>query len=156
MPWRFLVVLSILLSASSLPPGLAAEASGHTLVFQRSKGALPSGHRRWVLQVRRAGQTLASWTAVSGTRQAQGSDRRWSPGNGAPLPVGTYNVGRPERWAGSWWIDLNPRFSTTRSALGIHTCLPGSGCICLPSRADTEAVARWINKTGLSQLQVLN
>ncbi|MFM1902027.1 MAG: hypothetical protein RLZZ216_2603, partial [Cyanobacteriota bacterium] len=59
-------------------------------------------------------------------------------------------------WEGSWWIDLNPRFSTTRSALGIHTCLPGSGCICLPSRADTEAVARWINKTGLSRLQVLN
>ena len=135
---------------------LAVETSPATLVFQKAKGTLPSGDRRWVLQLRRGGKTLASWPAVSGTRRAQASDRRWSPGNGAPLPVGSYNVGRPERWDGSWWIDLSPRFSTTRSALGIHTCLPGSGCICLPNKADTDAVAAWINKAGVRRLQVVN
>lgn len=90
---------------------LAVEASPATLVFQKAKGTLPSGHRRWVLQLRRGGKTLASWPAVSGTRRAQASDRRWSP---------------------------------------------GSGCICLPNKADTDAVATWINKAGVRRLQVLN
>jgi hypothetical protein len=46
---------------------LAVEASPATLVFQKAKGTLPSGDRRWVLQLRRGGKTLASWPAVSGT-----------------------------------------------------------------------------------------
>jgi hypothetical protein len=53
-------------------------------------------------------------------------------------------------------LDLLPNFPTTRSALGIHTCLPGVGCICLPDKADTEALARWVKALNLKQLTVLN
>lgn len=148
----FLLLVALLLVSSAGP----VAASSYELVFQRTRGLLPSGHRRWNLTLQRGGQAVASWPAVSGTPKAQTADRRWSPGNGAPLPVGRYSVGWPERWDGSWWVDLSPRFSTTRSALGIHTCLPGSGCICLPSKADTDAVVAWIRKADIRQLRVVN
>jgi hypothetical protein len=28
--------------------------------------------------------------------------------------------------------------------LGIHRCYPGTGCICIPSRTDIEALAEWV------------
>ncbi|MEY4355765.1 MAG: hypothetical protein RLZZ89_833, partial [Cyanobacteriota bacterium] len=33
---------------------------------------------------------------------------------------------------------------------------PGVGCICLPDKADTEALARWVKALNLKQLTVLN
>jgi len=138
-------------------PGAAVPASGRfALEFRRVPGRHPSGDQLWWLELRRNGTTVARWPAASGIASRQSADRRWTPGNAAPLPPGPYRLGRPEAWAGSYWIDLLPRFATRRSALGIHTCLPGSGCICLPSAADTAAVARWIRATGLRQLTVLN
>ena len=77
-------------------------------------------------------------------------------GNAAPLPPGSYRLGEPEPWDNSYWLDLLPNFPTTRSALGIHTCLPGVGCICLPDKADTDALARWVKALNLKQLTVLN
>lgn len=144
----------------SLPPSgpvPVAVAEGRlALEFRRGEGRFPSGDPIWWLELRRNGSTVARWRAASGIASRQVADRRWSPGNAAPLPPGLYRLGRPEAWAGSYWIDLKPRFSTTRSALGIHTCLPGSGCICLPDAADTAAVARWIRSAGITQLTVLN
>ena len=126
------------------------------LEFRRVEGRHASGDQLWWLELRRNGSTVARWPAASGVAARQRADRRWSPGNGAPLPPGLYRLGRPEAWAGSYWIDLLPRFATSRSALGIHTCLPGTGCICLPHAADTAAVARWIRATDLTQLRVVN
>ncbi|MCP9808737.1 hypothetical protein KBY58_04740 [Cyanobium sp. HWJ4-Hawea] len=145
-------VAAALLLAS--PAGWGTPA--HELVFERVNGKLASGDQRWRLQVRQGPLTVASWPAASGTVTAQRVDRRWSPGNGAPLPMGVYGIDRPEAWGGSWWIALKPRFATSRSALGIHTCLPGTGCICLPSKADTDAVARWISTKRINVLKVIN
>ena len=126
------------------------------LAFRRGEGRFPSGDPIWWLELRRNGSTVVRWPAASGIASRQAADRRWSPGNAAPLPPGLYRLGRPEAWAGSYWIDLSPRFPTSRSALGIHTCLPGSGCICLPNAADTATVAGWIHRAGITQLTVLN
>ena len=54
------------------------------------------------------------------------------------------------------WFDLTPRFDTTRSALGIHRCYPGTGCICIPERADIDALASWVKATGIRSLKVVN
>ena len=136
-------------------PALLASGS-FALEFRRVQGRHSSGDQLWLLELRRNGSTVARWPAASGMASRQRADRHWSPGNAAPLPPGLYRLGRPEAWAGSYWIDLVPRFATSRSALGIHTCLPGTGCICLPHAADTAAVARWIRATNLRQLTVLN
>lgn len=149
-------VLPAALGAAVLLPLPARTAPAAELVFVRVSGKYETGDQRWRLQLRQGGITTASWPAASGQRTAQRADRRWSPGNGAPLPVGRYSLGRPEPWDGSWWITLNPLFATSRSALGIHSCMPGVGCICLPSKADTDAVARWISKANIRSLTVVN
>lgn len=138
------------------PSPAPAAGSRFSLEFQRGKGQHASGDALWWLELKRNGTTVARWPAASGIASRQRADRRWSPGNGAPLPPGVYRLGRPEAWAGSFWISLQPRFPTSRSALGIHTCLPGTGCICLPNPSDTAAVTRWIRNTGLTQLTVVD
>ena len=67
-----------------------------------------------------------------------------------------YSLGRPEPSGNDLWFDLTPRFDTTRSALGIHRCFPGTGCICIPERADTDALASWVKATGIRSLKVVN
>ena len=148
--------LLLTLPGNAGPSAAVPASGGFALEFRRVPGRHASGDQLWWLELRRNGSTVARWPAASGSANRQSADRRWSPGNGAPLPPGLYRLGRPEPWAGSYWIGLLPRFATTRSALGIHTCLPGSGCICLPNPADTAAVVRWIRATGLRQLTVLN
>ena len=54
------------------------------------------------------------------------------------------------------WFDLTPRFETTRSALGIHRCYPGTGCICIPDRTHIDALAAWVREAGIRQLTVVN
>ena len=93
---------------------------------------------------------------MSGTASSQGLDRRWSPGNGAPLPVCEYNLAPPEPWGEDIWVNLTPRFDTRRSGLGIHHCNPGSGCLCLPDRASLLALTAWMQKVDLRRLSVLN
>ena len=86
-----------------------------------------------------------------------GRPRLYTPaGNAAPLPAGVYSLGRPEPWGNDLWFDLTPRFDTTRSALGIHRCYPGTGCICIPERAEIDALARWVKATGIRSLKVVN
>ena len=112
------------------------------------RGSTTSG--TWVQQL------LAQWPAVSGYKSKQKADRLWSPGNGAPLPVGTYALGQPEPWGTDLWLNLAPQFETDRSGLGIHNCNPGSGCLCIPNRNDLKVLADWVQATGIQELKVVD
>ena len=126
------------------------------LSTRRTAERFPDGNRIWKVELHRGSRLLASWPAASGVAGRQTADRRWSPGNAAPLPAGEYSLGRPEPWGNDLWFDLTPRFDTTRSALGIHRCYPGTGCICIPTRADIDALASWVKASGIRTLKVVN
>ena len=113
-------------------------------------------HGPWVLELFKGSKRLARWPAVSGFNTKQTADRRWSPGNGAALPIGDYVLGQPEPWGTDIWLNLQPQFKTDRSGLGIHHCNPGSGCLCIPNRNDLEAIAAWVKATGINTLTVQN
>ena len=114
-----------------------------------------SGDPIWWLELHQGGLRLLRWQVASGLSSQQNADRRWSPGNGSPLPVGLYRVGRPEPWGRDLWIDLAPQFKTSRSGLGIHHCFPGVGCICVPKRAELDQLAALIARYRVDTLQVL-
>ena len=144
-------------------PGQAGPTSdrpmGQTLrlTMRRTNDVFPDGNSVWLVELHGDGSLLAQWTAASGIAQRQTADRLWSPGNASPLPAGTYRLGDPEPWGDDLWFDLQPRFETTRSALGIHRCYPGTGCICIPSRTDIEALAEWVRASGgLGEITVSN
>lgn len=126
------------------------------LTTRRSEQTFPDGNRIWMVELHRGDRLLARWKAASGIAQRQDADRLWSPGNAAPLPAGRYSLGRPEPWGEDLWFDLQPRFETSRSALGIHRCYPGTGCICFPSRTDIDALAAWVRAANLQTLSVVN
>ena len=147
---------------TELPPGQRGPTSALLadgdlrLSTRRTEELFQDGNRRWKVELHRGTTLLASWDAASGIAEQQMADRRWSPGNAAPLPDGDYSLGQPEPWGNDLWFDLQPRFDTTRSALGIHRCYPGTGCICLPSRVDIDALANWVRQGGLRRLTVMN
>ena len=118
------------------------------------RGSTTSG--TWVLQLFKGQQLLAQWPAVSGYESKQKADRLWSPGNGAPLPVGTYALGQPEPWGTDLWLNLAPQFETDRSGLGIHNCNPGSGCLCIPNRNDLKVLANWVKATKIQKLRIID
>ena len=126
------------------------------LTMRRTNNLFPDGNRVWLVELHGDASLLARWTAASGIAQRQTADRLWSPGNASPLPAGTYRLGAPEPWGDDLWFDLQPRFETTRSALGIHRCYPGTGCICIPSRTDIDALAGWVRMAGLREITVSN
>ncbi len=117
-------------------------------------GSSPTGS--WVLELFKGEQLLAQWPAVSGYGSKQTADRLWSPGNGAPLPIGTYALGQPEPWGSDLWLNLEPQFKTDRSGLGIHNCNPGSGCLCIPNRNDLNVLANWVEATGIKKLRIVD
>ena len=139
-------------------PELAAELGQAPLLLsaRRTEQKRQDGERLWKLELRQGDRLLASWEAVSGSASSQFLDRQWSPGNGAPLPAGTYSLGLPEAWGSDIWFSLTPRFKTTRIGLGIHGCNPGTGCVCLPERASLEALAKWVSTSQIQTLRVLN
>ena len=164
---RHALLLSLVLGggvvvAAPDPPGQQGPTSallqGGSLQLstRRTAERFPDGNRIWKVELHRGARLLASWSAASGVAGRQSADRRWSPGNAAPLPAGMYSLGRPEPWGNDLWFDLTPRFDTTRSALGIHRCYPGSGCICIPNRADIDALASWVKASGIRTLTVKN
>ena len=110
----------------------------------------------WVVELFQGSERLARWSAISGYNTKPTADRRWSPGNGAALPIGDYLLGQPEPWGTDIWLNLQPQFKTERSGLGIHHCNPGSGCLCIPNRTDLEAIAAWVKATKINKLTVQN
>ena len=126
------------------------------LSMRRTNNLFPDGNSVWLVELHGDGSLLARWTAASGIAQRQTADRLWSPGNASPLPAGTYRLGAPEPWGDDLWFDLQPRFETTRSALGVHRCYPGTGCICIPSRNDIDALAGWVRMAELREITVSN
>jgi len=163
------LLLSLGLVLGTAPAGHATELPGQggpagsllqrgklKLTTRRSDRRFPDGNSVWIVELHGGGALLARWQAASGITERQQADRRWSPGNASPLPAGQYTLGQPEPWGNDLWFTLTPRFETTRSALGIHRCYPGTGCICIPDRADIEALASWVRASGINTLEVLN
>ena len=141
------LMLPLILSA----PSLAAE-----LELRRSGSSYVNGDPIWVLQLRDGGQVQQQWQAVASAKRHQQLDRRWSPGNGSPLPKGTYRVGAPEPWGADLWLQLDPLFPTSRSALGIHNCYPGIGCICIPDRQELSDLADAVRRYNVTRLKVVD
>jgi len=125
------------------------------LLLRPSGERFATGDPIWWLELHQGGRQLGRWAAATGLKDKQSADRLWSPGNGAPLPAGRYRVGRPEPWGRDLWVDLQPLFQTRRSALGIHHCFPGVGCICLPQRTHMDQLGALLRRHGVSRLQVL-
>ena len=144
------------LAGQNGPTANLLQRGGLALTSRRTEQTFPDGNSIWRVDLHGHGQLLASWIAASGIAERQRVDRQWSPGNASPLPPGDYNLGAPEPWGEDLWFTLTPRFDTTRSALGIHRCYPGTGCICLPNRDDIEALAAWVREAGIRSLTVLN
>ena len=57
------------------------------LSTRRTAELFPDGNRIWKVELHRGPRLLASWPAASGVARRQSADRRWSPGNAAPLPL---------------------------------------------------------------------
>ena len=154
-------LLGLLAVAAELPgqadhTAALLQSGGLRLTTRRTEDLFTDGNSIWRVELHRGDQRLASWRATSGIARQQRADRRWNPGNAAPLLAGPYRLGTPEPWGQDLWFDPQPRFDTTRSALGVHRCYPGTGCICIPDRADIDALAAWVRQAGISELSVLN
>jgi hypothetical protein len=79
-------------AASDLPgqrgPTTALLQGGELqLSTRRTAELFPDGNRIWKVELHRGARLLASWPAASGVAGRQSADRRWSPGNAAPLPA---------------------------------------------------------------------
>lgn len=139
-----------------LLPGPQAASAETRLTMERTNRSFDTGDPVWILKLTDGSKLLASWQAASGVSNRQKLDRVWSPGNGAPLPPGRYRLGPPEPLGQGLWIDLLPEFATSRSALGIHNCLPGVGCICIPGRKELFNLSEKIQRFGIQTLTVVN
>jgi hypothetical protein len=96
--------------------GSGAASAEPLLYLEHTRERFASGDPVWWLTLRDGKRLLGSWKA-------------------APVPPGPYRLGTPEPWGRDLWIDLQPQFTTHRSGLGIHHCLPGMGCTCPPGAA---------------------
>ncbi|MFZ9149127.1 hypothetical protein [Vulcanococcus sp.] len=147
----------MLLALSSAPGAIAGPAVGEaSLQLRRSSASFANGDPVWQLQLRQNGKVLKSWRAAASAKQHQGLDRRWSPGNGSPLPRGLYRLGQPEPWGRDLWMQLDPLFKTARTGLGIHNCYPGVGCICIPDRQQLSSLAAAVRHYGVRRLNVID
>jgi hypothetical protein len=140
----------------SLAVSNASWAAPANLELKRTNNNYDNGDPIWQLQLIEAGRVVQSWKAAAGAKQHQNLDRRWSPGNSSPLPKGNYRLGEPEPWGQDLWMQLDPLFPTTRSALGIHNCSRGVGCICIPDREQLEDLADAVRRYNVDQLKVVN
>ena len=139
-----------------LPLMLSAPAIAAELELRRSGSSYANGDPIWTLQLRDGAVIRDQWQAVASAKRHQQLDRRWSPGNGSPLPKGTYRVGPAEPWGADLWLQLDPLFPTSRSALGIHNCYPGIGCICIPDRKDLTDLADAVRRYNVTRLKVVD
>ncbi len=138
------------------PDLLQGNHDDFSLKARRLSSTVTMSNGQWVVELFKGSKRLALWPAISGYNTRPSADRRWSPGNGAALPIGDYVLGQPEPWGTDIWLNLQPQFKTDRSGLGIHHCNPGSGCLCIPNRNNLEAIAAWVKATGINKLTVQN
>jgi len=113
--------------------------------------------------------TGQSYDVVSGRSFTQ-SKNRHQEGTEAPLPPGTYYIGKThhgpfslEELGKSWFVDLIPQFKTGRTELGIHLD-PSfeksenedgtSGCIGMTNAQDLDELVRLIQTSGINKLVV--
>ena len=153
LSWQKLIRPALVLCTMTLP--IAANAAA-MLTLERTKDTYHNGDPIWQLRLTDGPKQLASWQAAAGASNRQRLDRRWSPGNGSPLPPGSYRLGTPEPFGNDLWIDLQPKFATSRSGLGIHNCFPGVGCICIPDRQALTSLAAAIKRWQIKTLQVID
>ena len=133
-----------------------SQTSETVLLLQRTSENNANGDPIWSLKLQQNGQSLQRWQAVASAKRHQQLDRRWSPGNGSPLPKGNYRLGAPEPWGNDVWMQLDPLFQTSRSGLGIHNCYPGVGCICIPNRDDLTSLADAVRRHNIKTLIVVD
>jgi hypothetical protein len=138
------------------PALLKEHRDSFSLKARRLNSTGKTSNGPWVVELFQGNERLALWPAISGYNTNPTADRRWSPGNGAALPIGDYLLGQPEPWGTDIWLNLQPQFKTDRSGLGIHNCNPGSGCLCIPNHTYIEAIAAWVKATGINKLTVQN
>ncbi|OUT73438.1 MAG: hypothetical protein CBB79_03565 [Synechococcus sp. TMED19] len=123
------------------------------------------GNRIWDLELRQGPELIRRWSSVTGRPYTEKRDRFSRPGNHAPLPPGAYLIGAPIRLHSgdlyelgrSWFIPVDPLFSTPRGHFGIHedVSLDGTaGCIGLAGRRLTEEVTQWVRSAGARYLLV--
>ena len=70
----------------------ASWAAPADLQLKRTSATYPNGDPIWQLQLVEAGRVLQSWQAVASANAHQNLDRRWSPGNGSPLPLSLIHI----------------------------------------------------------------
>lgn len=151
-----LIIKTLFCNLTLFSLAIPISAGEAILKFHRTEENFANGDPIWRLELQQKGETILSWKAAASSKRHQQLDRRWAPGNGAPLPQGTYQVGKPEKWGNDIWLQLDPLFRTSRTGLGIHNCYPGVGCICIPDRKDLENLAKTVQSKQVNRLVVAN
>jgi hypothetical protein len=152
------------ISASAQPKKIAFQSlcgSGACLKFVKNTGLGTNklGNPIYSLELYRNGKLEKSFISVSGRAKTQNRNRNLS-GSEAPLPDGVYSVSNRLTngflfEVGGKFLPIYPRFSTSRTALGIHYD-PSfdrnngedgtSGCIGLTTTADRDLVQNFVLK----------
>jgi hypothetical protein len=139
------------------------------LTFERTGRQLQrTGDPIWDLRVEIPGEPVRHFDAVSGRADRQSANRH-QMGSEAPLPQGTYTIGKIEplgrqdpRELGPIWIGIEPLFPTGRRVLGIHLDPSAGinwnsgtgGCIGLIRRADMVSLAELVRRSHAQTLVV--
>ena len=141
------------------------------LTFERTNRQLQrTGDPIWDLRVEIPGEPVRHFEAVSGRADRQSANRH-QLGSEAPLPQGTYTIGKIEplgrqdpKELGPIWIGIEPLFPTGRRVLGIHLDPSAGinwnsgtgGCIGLIRRADMLSLAELVQRSHAQTLVVNN
>ena len=144
------------IAAISRPP-----LSGNYLRLVRdpAKGTNDRGNPLYVLEAYVRGEKYQTFTAVSGTARSQNFNRNRGD-NSAPLPDGSYDVSSqisPGQLheVGRTFVAIYPKFSTSRTDLGIHldrsfnqqNGFDGTaGCIGIATVAERNAINEFVSK----------
>lgn len=138
-----------------------------TMLLSKSDKVNKFGNSIWLLTL----PNCKSFKAVTGRANTQKLDRNQS-GNHSPLPPGSYRVGRTHdtkglnsELGGTWFIDLEPNFKTSRSQLGIHWD-PSyerskvddgtAGCLALTNSEDLDGIEAAIRHDRIHTLIVVD
>ena len=144
------------IAAISRPP-----LSGNYLRLVRdpAKGTNDMGNPLYTLEAYVRGEKYQTFTAVSGTARSQNLNRNRG-NNSAPLPDGSYDVSSqisPGQMheVGRTFVAIYPKFSTSRTDLGIHldrsfnqqNGFDGTaGCIGIATVAERDAINEFVAK----------